>query len=152
MPSVVMNDGTLSQLVTAPLKTPTAIPMRNMTAMTHQVLAGSPPMSMELPSTTSVISDPTDRSKPPETMTNNWPAARMAAGAARIRNDMMPGTVAKRGLRKLIQTQIARRTTKMGGRRRKTSHHRRPAAPRVGSWAVVGCASLIWSTAPHPVN
>ena len=41
--------------------------------MAGQVSAGSPPVIIEAPSTLSVTSEPTERSKPPETITNTWP-------------------------------------------------------------------------------
>ena len=58
--------------------------------MAHQVFDGSLAVSIDPPTTVSVTSEPTERSKPPLTRTKSWPAARMASGAARRRKFIAP--------------------------------------------------------------
>ncbi|CPU66152.1 Uncharacterised protein [Mycobacteroides abscessus] len=88
MPSVVMNDGTLSSVVTRPLTSPTARPKTIMRAMTGQVIESSPSMSFAAMTTWAPTSEPTDRSNSPETMTKYCPIARMTSGAAFLTNAM----------------------------------------------------------------
>ena len=42
--------------------------------------------------------EPCDRSKPPEAITNSCPIAKIARGATRLTNARIPSTVAKLGL------------------------------------------------------
>src|SRR5207237_10024902 len=64
-PSVVMNDGTRSSVVTSPLVRPTSAPKTASTATTHQVRPGSPSPSRAAMTTQADTSAPTDRSNSP---------------------------------------------------------------------------------------
>ena len=114
MPSVVMNDGTRSRVVISPLTSPTATPIASSSAITGQVVAGSPSISRAATTTTTVTSEPTDRSNSPETITKYWPAARITSGAARFRNARKTGGSTKFGFTIVIQTSSTSRTTKIG--------------------------------------
>ena len=82
--------------------------------MTGQVLPGSPSISRAATTTTTVTTEPTERSNSPETITKYWPAARITSGAARFRNDRKTGGSRKFGLRIVIQTSSASSTRKIG--------------------------------------
>ena len=69
IPSVAMRLGTLRTVTMSPLTRPTAAPIASMARITHQVASASLPSSIEEPMTVSVMSEPTERSKPPDTMT-----------------------------------------------------------------------------------
>ena len=84
MPSVTMNDGTNSFVVTSPLTRPTSRPNPRTSRITHGVADSSPSMSRAAMTTPAVTSAPTDRSNPPETMTKYCPIARIISGAARL--------------------------------------------------------------------
>ena len=60
------------------------------------------------------MSDPTDRSNSPETITKYCPAARITSGAARLRNARKTGGSTKFGLTIVIQTSSTIRTRKIG--------------------------------------
>ena len=114
IPSVVMNDGTRRRVVISPLTRPTAAPIASSSAMTGHVLPGSPSISRAATTTTTVTSEPTDRSNSPETMTKYCPAARITSGAARFRNARKTGGSTKLGFTIVIQTSSTIRTRKIG--------------------------------------
>ena len=109
-----MNDGTRRRVVTTPLTTPTAAPIASSSAITGQVLPGSPSISRAATTTTTVTSEPTERSNSPETITKYWPAARITSGAARFRNERKTGGSRKFGLTIVIQTSSTSSTRKIG--------------------------------------
>jgi hypothetical protein len=86
MPSVTMNDCTISFVVSSPFTRPTSAPNPNSSRITHPVLASSPLISLAAITTSAVTSAPTDRSNPPDTITRYCPMARITSGAARLSN------------------------------------------------------------------
>jgi hypothetical protein len=90
IPSVTMNDGTSSLVLITPLMAPTAAPMPSISSITQAVADSSPSISRAAITTSAVTSDPTDRSKPPLTITKYWPIARIISGAARLSSARYP--------------------------------------------------------------
>ena len=90
IPSVTMNDGTSSLVVTSPLTRPTSRPKPSSSTITHTVFASSPSISRAAITTSAVTNEPTDRSNPPETMTKYWPMASSTSGAARLSSARYP--------------------------------------------------------------
>ncbi|MNW55703.1 hypothetical protein D3C74_333840 [compost metagenome] len=88
MPSVVMNDGTLSNVTIRPLISPIPRPKRTINPITGQVMDSSPSMSLAAMTTCAPTSEPTERSNSPETITKYWPIARTISGAAFLRKAM----------------------------------------------------------------
>ncbi len=78
MASVAINGCTRPTVTTSPLKRPQPMP-----TATPSNAAGTRPMAVLWASTTddSAITAATDRSKPPETTTMNWPTERMPSRA-----------------------------------------------------------------------
>ncbi len=98
MPSVTMNDGTLSSVVRTPLTSPTTIPNTTMSSSTGRVRASSWPTRLPAMMTCAVMSDPWERSNSPAMITKYCPIATIAMGATRCRYRMnWPGS-AKLGL------------------------------------------------------
>ncbi len=108
MPSVAMSDGTFRKVVTAPLTRPTMNPPSSRARMTHQVALGSLLARMAPMMTVEVTTEPTERSKPPETSTNTCPAVRIISGVARCRKVRKLSGWKKTGLRMPTQTSSAR--------------------------------------------
>ena len=109
-----MNDGTRRRVVMTPLTNPTPTPIASSSAITGQVRDGSSSISRAATTTTTVTSEPTDRSNSPETITKYWPAARITSGAARLRNARKTGGSRKFGLTIAIQTSSTSSTRKIG--------------------------------------
>ena len=82
--------------------------------MIGQVLDGSSSMSRAATTTTTVTIEPTERSNSPDTITKYWPAARMASGAARLRNARKPGGSRKFGFSIAMSARRMNRTMKIG--------------------------------------